>query len=715
MDINSRQQKLELWGGVECTINRVGDKFRDQLLETGYYKRDGDLLLLSSLNVNALRYPILWERHQPDQKREINWEFADGQLSSLRDLGIMPIAGLLHHGSGPTFTNLLDDKFPEKFSAYAKQVAERFPWIEYYTPVNEPLTTARFSCLYGYWYPHHADDYSFAKALLNQLKGVVLAMKAIRQINPKAKLIQTEDLSKIHSTGILKYQARFENERRWLSFDLLCGRVNRAHRMWKYLTDAGITKEELGFFIVNKCPPDILGLNYYVTSERFLDHHTERYPNVTPGGNGIHSYVDVEAARTGHSQGLEILLQEAWNRLQIPMAITEAHLACTREEQMRWFKEIWDAACRCNEQGIPVKAVTAWALFGARDWNSLLTREAGHYESGAFDIRGPIRRTALAKMMTVLGSRGQFEHPLLEDKGWWHQGIQRKVQTTQRKPLLIIGKNGTLATAFSRLCKERGIFHLAMSRHELDITNESEVREIIGKIDPWGIVNASGFVDVDEAEYEMSACFSLNAFGPAILAGACRQFGIRFMTFSSDQVFSGSKKRPYKEDDRVDPLNYYGHSKAKAEELISIAYPSTLIIRTSALFGPWDNFNFAHDVLNALQHRAPLSVVSDIIVSPTYIPHFVHTALDLFIDGEESIWHLSNEGGMLSWAEFAQELAKRGGYNADKLIILSADEMNWKAKRPLYSVLQSGKGVRLPTLDHAIEDFYNQMVMHSSS
>ena len=112
-------------------------------------------------------------------------------------------------------------------------------------------------------------------------------------------------------------------------------------------------------------------------------------------------------------------------------------------------------------------------------------------------------------------------------------------------------------------------------------------------------------------------------------------------------------------------------------------------------------------MLNALQHRAPFSVVNDVIVSPTYIPHFVHTALDLFIDGEESIWHLSNEGGMLSWAEFAKELAKRGGYNSDKLIILSAEEMNWKARRPMYSVLQSGKGATLPSLDDAIGEFYH--------
>ena len=161
---------------------------------------------------------------------------------------------------------------------------------------------------------------------------------------------------------------------------------------------------------------------------------------------------------------------------------------------MRWFKEIWEAAARTIEKGIPVKAVTAWALFGACDWNSLLTKEAGHYESGAFDLRGRPRPTALAKMMSVIGDCGQFEHPLLEEKGWWHHHKRPAVESTRRQPLLIIGKSGTLATAFSRLCRERGIFHVSMSRHDLNITSESEVREMVAKVNPWGIVNASGFV-----------------------------------------------------------------------------------------------------------------------------------------------------------------------------------------------------------------------------
>ena len=105
--------------------------------------------------------------------------------------------------------------------AVARAVAERYPWVDAYTPVNEPLTTARFSALYGHWHPHSRDSKTFIRVLLTQIRAVVTAMHAIREINRDAQLIQTEDLGKTFSTRQLAYQAEFENERRWLTYDLL--------------------------------------------------------------------------------------------------------------------------------------------------------------------------------------------------------------------------------------------------------------------------------------------------------------------------------------------------------------------------------------------------------------------------------------------------------------------------------------------------------------
>jgi len=101
----------------------------------------------------------------------------DRQLSDIRVIGITPIAGLLHHGSGPGFTNLSAPHFVDDFAAYAEKVAARFPWVDHYTPVNEPLTTSRFSGLYGLWFPHFAHPSGFVRCWLNQLEGTVKAMR----------------------------------------------------------------------------------------------------------------------------------------------------------------------------------------------------------------------------------------------------------------------------------------------------------------------------------------------------------------------------------------------------------------------------------------------------------------------------------------------------------------------------------------------------------
>ena len=132
-----------------------------------------------------------------------------------------------------------------------------------------------------------------------------------------------------------------------------------------------------------------MGLDYYPPSERFLDDRLEPYPARTHTSNGRDSYADLDAVRVLAEglTGFERLALEAWRRYGLPLAATEVHLGCTREEQLRWLKEIWDAALRLRARGADVRAVTAWALLGSYDWDSLLTRRRGHYETGAFDVR----------------------------------------------------------------------------------------------------------------------------------------------------------------------------------------------------------------------------------------------------------------------------------------------------------------------------------------
>ena len=269
---------LQLWGGLECTVNRIKGNYFSQIDRNGHSHRFCDIERFSSLGIQAIRYPVLWERTAPGGPGTANWAWADQRLPALRAAGMTAIVGLVHHGSGPPHTSLVDTAFASGLAEYAGAVAQRYPWISHYTPVNEPLTTARFSGLYGPWYPHGRSDDQFLRALLIQCKAVVLSMQAIRKINPQAKLVQTDDLGKTYSTSEMRDVAEFYNERRWLAWDLLCGMLEPGYRLWSYLTSTGIEPADILWFRDNPCPPDIIGVNYYVTSERWLDHRAERYP-----------------------------------------------------------------------------------------------------------------------------------------------------------------------------------------------------------------------------------------------------------------------------------------------------------------------------------------------------------------------------------------------------------------------------------------------------
>jgi dTDP-4-dehydrorhamnose reductase len=275
--------------------------------------------------------------------------------------------------------------------------------------------------LYGLWYPHGRDHRTFARVLVTQCRAVVLAMQAIREVNPHAQCIQNDDLGKTFSTPLLRSQAAFENERRWLSWDLLCGHVTSEHPLWDYLRTSGVSEAELWWFCEHPCPPDIIGMDYYLTSERFLDEQRTRYPADLYSGNGQYEYADVPAVRVRHAGllGPAAILREAWERYHLPVAITEAHNGCTREEQLRWLRDMWQAAQDARQAGVDVRAVTAWSVFGSYDWNSLVTRDAGYYEPGVYDVRAPQpRATAIAPLLQDLAAGRTLTHPVVQQPGW---------------------------------------------------------------------------------------------------------------------------------------------------------------------------------------------------------------------------------------------------------------------------------------------------------
>jgi dTDP-4-dehydrorhamnose reductase len=694
---------IEVWGGVECTLNRVGNEWHDQVERSGHARRESDLDLFAGLGIRTLRYPILWERVAPVNIDAPDWSWTDARLARLRALGINPIAGLVHHGSGPAYTSLLDPAFPRLLARFAEQVAARHPWIRDYTPINEPLTTARFSGLYGVWYPHCHSDKVFVRALLNQIWGTVLAMQAVRRINPEARLIQTDDCGRCYGTSATARQVRFENHRRWLTWDLLTGRVDDRHPLRPFLLRNGATAQELDRLQTHATPPAVVGLNYYLTSDRFLDHQLERYPHETQGGNGIIRYADVEAvrAREGGIAGHAAHLIDAWRRYRLPVALTEVHLNCTREEQVRWLLEAWHGAHTAARQGAHVVAITPWALLGSFDWDSLVTAPRGHYEPGAFDVRSAAPRpTRVASAIRELASGVIPGDAVKQSQGWWRRPSRLlycrtphpgEVRPAGRKPLLVLGATGTLGRAFDRVCDQRGLAVYCATRRDVDITDFPSMLSLLKTLEPWAVVNATGYVRVDDAESDCDACFGVNTVGAVAIAGACQQHGLQYVTYSSDLVFDGSRATPYTESDTPRPLNVYGASKAEAERRVLETMPDALVIRTSAFFGPWDAHNFVVQTLQSIRRRRRAAAVGDIVVSPTYVPDLVNATLDLLMDGETGLWHLANSG-TATWFDFACEAAEACGERIDLIDRVSASDVGWPAARPSYSALASLRG-----------------------
>jgi dTDP-4-dehydrorhamnose reductase len=499
--------------------------------------------------------------------------------------------------------------------------------------------------------------------------------------------------------------------------------VTPGHFFWERLEWSGLA-DRARAIADDPCPPDVIGVNHYLTSERFLDHRFTRYPEHTHGGNYERRYADVEAVRVldPGPMGLERLLEMTWERYGLPVAVTESHNGCTREEQMRWTYEAWVGAQRLRERGVPVQAVTVWALLGGYDWHRLLTVEAGVYECGAYDVRGgEPRPTGMIGMMRTLSTGQGALSPVLSQPGWWRREIRHAYPTMDARslgveptapavlrgvaaPVLITGRTGTLGRFTAEACEHRALDPLLTDRRRMRIEDPASVAEALDVIKPWAVVNTAGWVRVDDAEDDPTGCMAANADGAAVLAEACAERGIRLVTFSSDLVFDGRNARPYVESDAPNPLASMGGARRRRSGGCWRRAESPWLVRTAAFFSASDPHNFAVWAARELAAGRTVRAAGDCTVSPTFVPDLVRAALDLLIDGETGIRHLAN-GGAVTWAEFAVQVAQALGLDAGRVQAVPASAMGWKAVRPANAALGTERGQILPSFEAALERF----------
>jgi dTDP-4-dehydrorhamnose reductase len=269
------------------------------------------------------------------------------------------------------------------------------------------------------------------------------------------------------------------------------------------------------------------------------------------------------------------------------------------------------------------------------------------------------------------------------------------------QPILITGSAGTLGQAFHRVCRIRGLHAITLDRTELDVADAQAIARVLNHYQPWAVVNAAGYVRVDEAEADADRCYRENTTGPDLLAAACAAQGMQLLTFSTDLVFDGQQTTPYLEGDAPRPLSVYGHSKLLAEQAVLAQLPSALVVRTSSFFSAWDEHNFVYHALTAARRGEDFAAADDLLISPTYVPDLVNSSLDLLLDQASGLWHLTNEGAC-TWAELARLALRVAGLDEEYVVPRPAASFGWAARRPRYSVLGSQHGLLLPSVESGL-------------
>jgi dTDP-4-dehydrorhamnose reductase len=257
--------------------------------------------------------------------------------------------------------------------------------------------------------------------------------------------------------------------------------------------------------------------------------------------------------------------------------------------------------------------------------------------------------------------------------------------------ILVTGSNGQLGSELRALSSLYPQYNFQFfSREELPIDEPETVRRIFDQVHPAYLINCAAYTAVDKAESEIQLAEKINGTAVGSLASICLQQGTRFIHISTDYVFNGSASEPLKETNAVDPVNAYGASKLKGEELAMQQNSESLIIRTSWVYSVYGK-NFVKTMIRLMQERPSISVVEDQVGSPTNAADLAETIMLIIGSGKwlPGIYHFSNEG-VISWYEFAVEIKNLIGADCQVQPIVTA-QYPTPARRPHYSVLDKSK------------------------
>jgi dTDP-4-dehydrorhamnose reductase len=293
------------------------------------------------------------------------------------------------------------------------------------------------------------------------------------------------------------------------------------------------------------------------------------------------------------------------------------------------------------------------------------------------------------------------------------------------KKLLIVGCNGMLAQKIVSLAPPEYSVE-GVDLPDFDITNQAQVEMVVNAMCPDVIINCAAYTDVDGCETEQALADQVNGTAVGFLAEAAKNVDAVLVHISTDYVFDGDKRTPYKEEDTVNPQSAYGRSKLLGErEILSSGLDKFFILRTSWLYGPGGS-NFVETIVRLAKERTELGIVADQVGSPTYTGDLADAVYALLKAASSpqhpapslyGTYHFSNSGEC-SWYDFAIEIVKLAKLNGEPLKVvnikpISTEDYPLPAKRPAFSVFSKEKYLKatslgLPAWEESLTNYFSE-------